>query len=455
MSPEHPVWLNRLDGHMYLANSLALRLAGINNDTKDIPGGTIVRNMQREPMGILKDNATNLVTAIIPPQTREKARAALDAAMTYVAARGVTKVHTMVTVDCACGLWPKNLGRDAHLQDMELAYEELAVYEEARREGKLRTRVRASLPVASWERLSKAVLGLEPAPFGDPRCRSAAEGVRRVREDQTWLQCTSLKAMIDGSLGTHTAAFFEPYLEDGGDATSSHGTGNRGNFIWDQSILERYTRDASANGLQVCVHAIGDAANRAQLDLFVRVAASLDMPCPDLRFRIEHAQHVHPADIKRFGDLGVIASVQPSHLADDGRWAESVIGRTRMRTSWPLRSLLDSGAVLAMGSDWFVTEPSPLQGIYAAVTRRTLDGQHPDGLVPEEKISVEEALIGYTLGPAFAAFEEHERGSLSPGKLADLVLLDCDLTDASLAPEAILSASVLCTTVGGVVVHHI
>lgn len=203
------------------------------------------------------------------------------------------------------------------------------------------------------------------------------------------------------------------------------------------------------------VHAIGDKANRVQLDIFESVSKSL--PHKDLRFRIEHAQHIAPEDISRFGQLGVIASLQMTHLSDDGRWCGKALGDERMQTSWAMRSLLDSGAVVALGSDWFVTDPNPLNGIYSAVTRRTV-GETSEhftgaGLVPAERVTVEEALRAYTIGPAYAAFEEDLRGTLDVGKLADLTLLDRDILEVPV--DEIRQARVLATIVGGRVVHEL
>jgi predicted amidohydrolase YtcJ len=226
--------------------------------------------------------------------------------------------------------------------------------------------------------------------------------------------------------------------------------GYRGYLVWDPAILERHVQGASEAGLPVMVHAIGDRAVREQLDIFERVSARL--PRRDLRFRIEHSQHIAPEDIARFGKLGVIASMQMSHLADDGRWATETIGDERMRTSWPMKSLLKTGAVVALGSDWFVTQPTPLEGIYAAVTRRTIDGENPSGLISEEKVRVEDALHGYTTGAAYAVFEENRRGTLATGKLADMVLLDRDLR--SIPSDEIPETKVLMTVVGGKVVYQ-
>ena len=399
VSPHNPVWLNRLDGHMFLANSLALKLANVDKNTGDVVGGTIVRfgdetqdarndascgsnvgggkkseNSNSDiyaekdsPTGVLKDAAANLVKDILPPYTKEESRKALEAAMDYVAERGVTKVHTMVTVDCSCGLWPKNLGKDADKQDVELAFEELSLYQEFERKNKLRTRIRAALPIASWQRLMKDVMGKKPEVWDTMKVRinnsppATVHNLGTVVKNSSadsMLQVGVLKAMIDGSLGTRTAKFYEDYLD---------APGYNGDFIWDHDLLQKNILDASANGLQVCVHAIGDHANQVQLDLFENVKNEFKNQCCDVdnnsganfgqctRFRIEHAQHITPKDIPRFGELDVIASMQMSHLSDDGRWAVELIGKERMKTSWPMKSLLDHGAVVALGSDWFVS----------------------------------------------------------------------------------------------------
>jgi hypothetical protein len=209
--------------------------------------------------------------------------------------------------------------------------------------------------------------------------------------------------------------------------------------------LETWTKAADRAGLQVAVHAIGDRAIRLQLDVFERVAR--ENGPRDRRFRIEHAQHIDPTDIPRFAKLGVIASMQPYHCIDDGRWAERVIGARRSETTYAFRSLLDAGAPLAFGSDWFVAPPTPMEGVYAAVTRRTLDGNNPAGWVPSQKISVEEALRAYTLGAAYSGYQESQLGSLKTGKLADLVVLERD--PFSVPPTEISSIDIFCTIVGG------
>ncbi len=392
VTPNNPVWINRLDGHMRLANTLALRAAGVTRETAEVEGGTIVRDDRGEPTGVLKDNAMSLVSRAEPSATDEMADRALDAAMTHVLARGVTSVHNM-------GSWA-----------------DLAVFERAHRDGRLRTRIYAAVPLASWQRLRDTV---------------AARG----RGDE-WLRIGGLKAFVDGSLGSHTAAFLEPFT----DAPTDSGL-----LVSTPDDLRRWTTGADAAGLHVLVHAIGDRAIRLQLDIF-RDAARENGP-RDRRFRIEHAQHIAPADIPRFAELGVIASMQPYHAIDDGRWAERVIGHERAKTTYAFRSLLDADARVAFGSDWFVAPPTPLEGIYAAVTRRTLDDRNAQGWIPEQRITVEEALAAYTVEGAYASFEESEKGSLMRGKLADFVLLDRDLT--RIQPETIRDAQVLMTVVGG------
>ncbi len=395
VTPNNPVWINRLDGHMNLANTLALRAAGIGRDTKDVAGGTIVRDAAGEPTGILKDNAQDLMWRHVPEPSMELSLRALDSAMTYMAERGVTSVHHM-------GSWS-----------------DLAVFERAHALGALRTRISAAVPLATWARL---------------RDTAAARG----RGDM-WLRIGGLKGFVDGSLGSHTAAMLEPFSDAPND---------RGLFVTTPESLYAWTSAADKAGLQPIVHAIGDRAIRTQLDIFARVTR--ENGPRDRRFRIEHAQHIAPSDFPRFAQLGVIASMQPYHAIDDGRWADKVIGAERAKGTYAFRSLLDAGTTLAFGSDWFVAPASPLWGIYAAVTRRTLDDAHPNGWVPEQKIRVEEALRAYTSGAARAGFQERELGTIAPGMLADLVLVDRDLT--RIPPETIRDAKVMLTMVGGRVV---
>ena len=396
-TPEHPVWINRLDGHMSLANSAALKAAGVTPATKDVAGGEIVRAANGDPTGLLKDNAMALVDRVAPPPSDQVRDRALAAAMKHVAEQGVTSVHNV-------GTW-----------------DELATFARARKADALSTRIYGVVPLADWERLRDLVAGRE---FG------GGDG----RGDE-WLRVGGLKGFVDGSLGSHTAAFHEPFDDAPKD---------RGLFVNTPEDLYRWISGADSSGLHVMVHAIGDRANGLLLDIFERVAEENGVR--DRRFRIEHAQHLAAADIPRFAKLGVIPSMQPYHAIDDGRWALKYIG-DRIRTTYAFRSLLDTGATLAFGSDWYVAPPTPLEGIYAAVTRRTLDEANPGGWVPEEKITVEEALRAYTAGAAYASFDEGRKGVLSAGRLADFVMLDRNLFE--IAPEEIRHTRVVMTVVGG------
>jgi predicted amidohydrolase YtcJ len=401
VTPNHPVWINRLDGHMALANTAALRAVGVRDAIADVAGGEVVRNADGSVTGLLKDNAMDAVGAHVPDAPDDLRDRALDAAMDYVAAQGVTTVHMM-------GSW----------SDLDVAAR-------AWRASRLRTRIYAAVPLASWSRLGDVVTAGTYGPAG--------------RGDD-WLRIGALKGFVDGSLGSHTAAFHAPFDDAPGD---------RGFFVTEPDELYAQIAGADRAGLHVAVHAIGDRANATLLDIFARVAG--EHGARDRRFRIEHAQHLAPGDIGRFAALGVIPSMQPYHAIDDGRWADKVIGAERSRTTYAFRSLLDAGAALAFGSDWFVAPPTPLEGIYAAVTRRTLDGATPEGWVPEEKITVDEALAAYTRGGAYASFEETRKGMLAPGMLADLVVIDRDLR--RIAPESIRDAKIVRTIVGGKTVY--
>jgi len=397
ITPNNPVWVNRLDGHMSLANSAALEAAKVTRATRDVAGGTIVRTAGGEPTGVLKDNAAELVDSVVPKPPAELEDRALDAAMAYVGAQGVTSVHNM-------GSW-----------------DDLAVFERAHKADRLRTRIYAAVPLSTWERLRDTV---------------AARG-----RGDAWLRIGALKGFVDGSLGSHTAAMLQPFTDAPKDT---------GLFVSTPENLYRWVSGADKAGLNIMVHAIGDRAIRTQLDIFERVAK--ENGPRDRRFRIEHAQHIAAPDFPRFARIGVIASMQPYHAIDDGRWADKVIGPERSKGTYAFRSLLDAGATLAFGSDWFVAPPTPLEGIYAATTRRTIDERNPGGWVPEQKITVEEALRAYTRGGAFASFEDKERGVLAAGALADFVMIDRDLTRVPV--EQIRDARVVLTAIGGRVVYE-
>jgi hypothetical protein len=339
----------------------------------------------------------DLVGRKVPPPADALSDRALDAAMKHVAAQGVTAVHHM-------GTW-----------------EELAVLERAWRAGRLATRVNAAVPLGTWARLRDIV---------------AAKRFGTDGRGDPWLRVGMLKGFVDGSLGSHTAAFEDPFTDAPKD---------RGLFVTPPEDLYTWISGADKAGLHVAVHAIGDRANATLLDIFERVAR--ENGARDRRFRVEHAQHLRTGDIPRFGALGVIPSMQPYHAIDDGRWAVQTIGAERIKTTYAFRALLDSGARLAFGSDWYVAPPTPLEGIYAAVTRRTLDDKHPGGWVPEQKITVEEALRAYTAGGAYASFMDRETGTIAAGMLADITVIDRDLR--AIPAAEIRDAKIVRTIVGG------
>jgi len=394
----NPVFVSRLDGHMGVANAVALRLAGIGRQTPDPPGGVIVRDSAGEPTGVLKDNAMDLVGRLQPEPTAEEADSALTRAMRHAAAHGVTTVHVM-----------------------SYTWGDFAAFRRARARDAQITRIRVYLPMAAWRMLS--------------------DTVRALGRGDDWLSWGGVKGFMDGSLGSMTAAFYAPYL----DAPES-----RGLLVTDSAVMRRMILGADSAGLQVAVHAIGDRANAMLLQFFAEAVAANGPR--DRRFRDEHAQHLRQADIPRFGALGVIASMQPYHTIDDGRWAAKRLDPARLAGTYVFRSLLASGAHLAFGSDWTVAPLDPVWGLYAAVTRRTLDNRNPGGWYPKEKIDLDQALRAYTAGVAYAGFTEDRAGVLRPGMQADLVLLDRDLFRIS--PEQINRARVRATVVGGRVVYR-
>ncbi len=399
-TPNTPVFVNRYDGHMSLANSYVLMLAGITKDTPDPPGGTVVKDPKTgEPTGVLKDEAMSYVYKIMPDPTEEEMIDAARRALAEARKLGITSVQDMSTAD--------------HLR----------VYQTLKARGELTARLYCRLPISQWESLARTGINV---PFGDE-----------------WIRVGSLKAFADGSLGSSTALFFEPF-------TSDPSTKGLPSDILLDGRLEKWALAADKAGLQLSVHAIGDSANSLILDLFEKIAKT--NPKWDRRFRIEHAQHVHPKDFKRFADLGVIASVQPYHAIDDGRWAEKRIGHERCKTTYAFNTFINNNVIMTFGSDWTVAPLSPLLGIYAAVTRRTLDGANPNGWFPEQKISVQQAIRSYTINSAYGAFEELEKGSIEKGKLADLVVLSDDIF--RIDPVKIENVLVEMTVVGGKVVYE-
>ncbi len=401
VTPDHPVCVNRLDGHMVLCNGLALAKAGITRTTQAPPGGEIVRDPATgEPTGILKDAAMDLVFRVVPETTPAERRRALDAALRYAAERGVTSVH--------------DVSGEAGLD----------LYQEYRRDGRLTTRIFFYLPIARIDEAER--LGFRTG-FGDDVLRFAG-----------------LKGFADGSLGSGTAAFFEPYSDEPGTSGLFHGQ------MFPEGIMAERISAADAAGLQVAIHAIGDRAVAVILDAFEKAAA--DGAVRDRRFRIEHAQHLRATDFERFARLGAVASVQPYHAIDDGRWAERRIGPQRARTTYAFRTFLQHGVRLAFGSDWPVAPMDPVLGLYAAVTRAPIDGSRPMGWVPEQKLGLEEAIRAFTQGGAYAEFAEDRKGVLAPGRLADLVVLDRD--PFAVDPAALKEIRVMRTVCGGADVYR-
>jgi predicted amidohydrolase YtcJ len=400
-----PVFLNRYDGHMAIVNSVVLKLAGITASTKDPPGGVIYRKPgTNEPTGLLRDNAMGLVTPFVPEMSADEILESVQASLAEARRLGMTSIEDM-----------DGSGAAAHRQLLRL-YQELA------KQGKLTARISLRWPLAEWEQLAR--FGVESG-FGDD-----------------WVRIGGLKGYVDGSLGSNTAKMYEPYLNE---------PGTTGIFITPLDKLRQYALGADKAGLNVAVHAIGDQANAEILNIFSDVARANGPR--DRRFRIEHAQHLRPDDYARFRDAGVVPSMQPYHVIDDGRWAEGRIGSQRCASSYAYRSLLDAGAKLAFGSDWPVAPLSALPGIDAAVNRRTLDGKNPNGWFRAQRINVREAIEAYTLTAAYATFVERDRGSLEPGKLADLVVLARDILDP-IAQDQIAETKVDMTVVGGKIVYH-
>ena len=400
LTPDTPVFVSRYDGHMGLANSVALRLAGITAKTPDPPGGTIVRDAQGNPTGALKDAATDYIDKVIPPLSHDQRVKIAKRALRYAASVGVTSV-----------------------QHMDASYADIAIYDELLQRGELTTRIYAAPLITHVE--DQAKIGVRHA-FGGP-----------------YLRIGAVKAFADGSLGSGTAYFYEPFLNQG----NNHG------LLSDEmhpiSLMRDRYMTADSAGLQICTHAIGDEGISTILDLYADVVKAHGEA--DRRFRIEHAQHMAAKDFDRFAQLHVIASVQPYHAIDDGRFAESHIGHDRASRTYAFRTFLDHGVRLAFGTDWEVAPLDPLLTVYAAVTRATLDGKNPNGWFPEQKLSVAETIEAYTMGSAYAEFQESEKGSITPGKLADIVLLSDDIF--SIEPGRIRDAKVLKTFVGGKLVY--
>jgi len=393
----HPATFVRVDGHISVANTAALKLGGVTAQTQAPEGGKIDHDAGGEPTGILRETARGLVESKIPPPTPARRRRAAELALADAARWGITSAQ------------------DNSSWDIFLVYEELE------REGKL------TLRISEWLAFDDPIEVLQQHrahhPANDPLLHTAM-----------------LKGFMDGSLGSRTAALLAPYSDD---------PGNSGLPRYDQDKLNHMAVERAAAGFQIGFHAIGDRAAQMALDAFAAAEAQ-DKQARDLRFRIEHDQVITPAQFAQYRKLGVIASMQPNHLLTDMNWAMERIGPERAKTSYPWKEFLDTGVPLAFGTDYPVEPITPFRGIYAAVTRMNEAGTK--SYFPEQKLTIEQALAAYTTGSAYAQFAEKEKGTLAPGMLADFVVLDRDLT--KVPPPEILKTRVLRTVVGGKTVYQ-
>ncbi len=393
VSTTHPMLFGRVDGHVSVVNSLALKLAGITKETKDPPGGNIERDAAGEPTGMLKENTVSLVARRIPGLTAEQRRRGIQLALADAAQFGVTSMQD-------------NSG-----------WEDFLVYEQLKKEGKLTARITEWLPFL--------------APLAQLEQMRQHGGTT-----DPWLKTGALKAVTDGSLGSRTAGMLAPYSDD--SSTS-------GILRIEPEQLKQMAIERDRAGFQLAFHAIGDRANRVCLDAFAAARAANGVR--DRRDRIEHAQVVAPEDFARFADWSVIASMQPCHESTDMRWAEQRVGPERTKGAYAWNTMLKRGVRLAFGTDYPVEPINPMRGLYACVTRELPEGGPKDGWQPQEKISLEECIAGYTTGSAYAQFEEGKKGQIAVGQWADIIVLSNDLTKAS--PRAILETRVLETFMGG------
>ena len=398
---DRPVLLDRLDGHMALANSIALDLGNITEKSSDPIGGIIKKDNQENPTGILKDNAIGLCRELIPADSQDDLDQALHRAIDFALSKGITQVHDMGS------------------------FSDLKTYQRALSSGELKIRVKLFTWYTNWEDI--------------------LEYVKQHGPGNDWLKWDGVKGMIDGSLGSKTAWMHKPYLIDDNSSNKERLSTVGLLTIKDTTHFKRMLREIDYQRIQNTVHAIGDRANDWILDEFSKI--SLENGKRDRRFRIEHAQHLSPQAINRFSEQKVIPSMQPYHLYDDGSWAHNRIERDLLTRTYVFKSLINDGANLTFGSDWTVAPLNPMTGIYAAVTRKTRDGKNPDGWFENEKINVEDALMCYTINNAYSAFWENSTGSITIGKNADFVVHSHNLL--STHPESILDNKVLRTVVGG------
>lgn len=405
VTKQNPVWIERSEGHSGLANTLAMKIAKIHKKTTDIPGGIIERDMQGNPTGIFKDDAMFLIFQVIEDFSDVRKEEILNNAMDYFLSEGITSAHHMI---------------EPHERNPSGISTDYEVFRKMNEAQKLRVRFYIAEPFTDFQKVY--------------------ERIQKEGRGNTWLKTGALKGYVDGAIGSHSALFFEDYTDR---------PGYRGIQVNSEKILYERIQKADSLDLQLCIHAIGDKGISIALNTFAEVEKQNGSK--DRRFRIEHAQHIRPEDVAFMKHLNVIASMQPYHSIDDGIWCESYIGKKRAETSYASRVLIDSGVHVAFGSDWFVAPASPLKTIYAAVTRRTLDGKNPDGWIPSQKINVEQAVKNITIESAYASFDENIKGSLIPGKLADLVILDKNIFEIN--PIDIENTKVEMTVVGGKIAY--
>jgi len=409
---DHPVYVERIDGHVAVANTLALKLSRVTLASKDPEGGEIGRDSTGQPNGILRETAKEMVKEVVPAPTPEKRRQAIEAALLDIARSGVTSVQD-----------------NSDSENGEAYWDDFKILEQLEREGKLTARISEWIPLAEPLETLKQ---------------------RRDAHPQTdnMLHTGMLKAYLDGSLGSHTAALLQPYSDD---------ASNSGLPRSDHAKLNQMTQDRLAAGFQIGFHAIGDKAVQMGLDAFAeaeKAARAKGVKAYDgtenYRLRIEHAQVTNPAEVARFRELKVIASMQPSHLLTDMHWAPTRLGPARAAHSYAWAEFLNHGVMLAFGTDYPVEPVAPFRGLYAAVTRKSEDGKLE--YFPEQRLTIDQAIAAYTTGSAYAEFAEKDKGILAPGKLADFVVLDRDLT--AIPAEQILGTRVLRTVVGGKSVYE-
>jgi len=408
VTPNNPVYVKRYDGHEALMNTLAMKLAGISKSTKEPVGGKIERLSNGEPAGVIKDSVRDIVEPQISPFSPEEFEQVVRAGLRELSKDGVTSVGDMNYGQRAPSGSPADL---------------VELLQRAERDGWLTARFNSIIPVDKITLLTD--LGAS-RHFGDD-----------------WVRVGGLKAYADGSIGSRTGWFFDDYTDEPGFRGIPRVSMNP------RSNMETAVKTAMAHHLQLNVHAVGDRANAEMLDVIQQFAGA---QAPQYRFRIEHAQHVRPQDFARFAKLGVIASMQPYHASDDGRFVDDRIGRQRSKSSYAWRSMLDADAPLAFGSDWPIAPIDPMTGIWAAVSRATTDGKTPGGWIPEQKITMEETLRAYTQGSAYAEFEEGNKGTITAGKLADIIVLSQDLF--AIPTDQILQTKVFTTIVNGKVVYQ-